>query len=147
MKRMVTLVVGADGLIGSHLTERMLMRRYNARALCYLYRMVGNDSRLYEETSLNPSATYPAIKCGLINVFRFLATRWRGRQIRVDCVSPGGIKSSQDSNFILRYEQRGPLMRMGKPEDIAPPVTFLLSDGAFYITGQNIVVDGGWTSV
>ncbi|MFT4684075.1 MAG: NAD(P)-dependent dehydrogenase (short-subunit alcohol dehydrogenase family) [Flavobacteriaceae bacterium] len=71
-----------------------------------------------------------------------------GRQgFQVNCVSPGGIFDNQPINFVKNYEKKVPLKRLGTPDDIAPSVTFLLSDEAKYITGHNLIVDGGWTIV
>jgi NAD(P)-dependent dehydrogenase (short-subunit alcohol dehydrogenase family) len=138
----LTAVLYACQVAGRHMTDGGSIVNISS-----IYGVVGNDPGLYEETSVNPPGAYPAIKGGLINFTRFLAARWGSRQIRVNCVSPGGIKDAQDTRFIQRYEQRVPLKRMGTPDDIAPAVSFLLSDGARYITGQNIIVDGGWTSI
>jgi NAD(P)-dependent dehydrogenase (short-subunit alcohol dehydrogenase family) len=112
-----------------------------------IYGVVGQDPGMYEETKINPPAAYSAIKGGMVNFTRFLAARWGVRNIRVNCVSPGGIFDNQDPRFVARYEKRVPLRRMGKPDDISPVVSFLLSDASRYITGQNIIVDGGWTCI
>jgi NAD(P)-dependent dehydrogenase (short-subunit alcohol dehydrogenase family) len=112
-----------------------------------IYGVVGNDFSIYEGTSINPPAPYSAIKGGLINFSRFLASKFGSNQIRVNTVSPGGIFDHQPESFVNRYEEKVPMKRMGLPKDIAPAVTFLLSDRAGYITGQNLVVDGGWTAI
>jgi NAD(P)-dependent dehydrogenase (short-subunit alcohol dehydrogenase family) len=62
-------------------------------------------------------------------------------------VSPGGIFDNQPETFVNNYEKKVPLKRMGTPEDISGPVAFLLSDAARYITGHNLIVDGGWTAI
>lgn len=112
-----------------------------------IYGVVGNDFTIYEGTNLKTAAPYSAIKGGLINFTRYLAS-WVGHQgIRANCVSPGGIFDHQHETFVKNYEHKVPMKRMGTPEDIAPPVSFLLSDGAQYITGQNLIVDGGWTCI
>jgi NAD(P)-dependent dehydrogenase (short-subunit alcohol dehydrogenase family) len=67
--------------------------------------------------------------------------------IRVNCVSPGGVFNNQHSNFVNQYSEKVPLKRLANPEEISPAVTFLLGDGARYITGHNLVVDGGWTAI
>jgi NAD(P)-dependent dehydrogenase (short-subunit alcohol dehydrogenase family) len=68
-------------------------------------------------------------------------------QIRVNVVSPGGIFDNQNPIFVENYNKKVPMRRMGLPDDISPAVLFLLSDESKYITGQNIVVDGGWTAI
>lgn len=112
-----------------------------------IYGVVGNDFQVYEGTGMEPPAAYSAIKGGLINFTRFLASKYGREGIRVNCVSPGGIFDNQNISFINAYEKKVPLKRMGNPTDISPAVSFLLSDEANYITGQNLIVDGGWTSI
>lgn len=114
-----------------------------------IYGVVGNDFTLYEAYGGTSSPSYSAIKGGIINLTRFMASYFGPQQIRVNCVSPGGIKDvkNQHPSFIERYEAKVPMRRLGNPEDIAPAVSFLLSDDARYITGQNLLVDGGWTAI
>ena len=114
-----------------------------------IYGVVGNDFTLYEEYGGTSSPSYSAVKGGIINLTRFMASYFGPQQIRINCVSPGGIKDEQNQHpsFIKRYEAKVPMRRMGTPSDIAPAVSFLLSEGARYITGQNLLVDGGWTAI
>lgn len=112
-----------------------------------IYGVVGNDFRIYEGTGITPPAAYSAIKGGLVNFTRFLASRYGRDNIRVNCVSPGGVIDQQPEKFVKNYEEKVPLNRMAKPNDIAPAVSFLLSNEASYITGQNLIVDGGWTII
>lgn len=112
-----------------------------------IYGVVGNDFTLYEDYGGTSPAAYSAIKGGVINFTRYLASYYGNKGIRVNCVSPGGILDNQPKSFISKYNSKVPLGRMGNPEDIAPSVSFLLSDEARYITGQNLIVDGGWTSI
>ncbi len=112
-----------------------------------IYGVVGPDFSIYEDTPMTLPAAYSAIKGGLINFTRYLASYLGKHQIRVNAVSPGGIFDNQSSDFVKKYENKVPLGRMGNPQDIAPSVVFLLSDDAKYITGQNLLVDGGWTAI
>ncbi len=112
-----------------------------------IYGMVGNDFSLYEEYGGTSPAAYSAIKGGIINFSRYLASYYGKKGIRVNCVSPGGIYDRQPASFVKKYEAKVPMGRMGEPDDIAPAVSFLLSDEAKYITGQNLAVDGGWTAI
>jgi NAD(P)-dependent dehydrogenase (short-subunit alcohol dehydrogenase family) len=112
-----------------------------------IYGVVGNDLTIYENTSITTAAPYSAIKGGIINFTRYLASYYGRQGVRVNCVSPGGILDKQHELFIANYESKVPMGRMGNPDDIAPAVSFLLSDDAKYITGQNLIVDGGWTSI
>lgn len=114
-----------------------------------IYGVVGNDFTLYEEYGGTSSPSYSAVKGGIINLTRFMASYFGPLQIRINCVSPGGIKDekNQHPSFIKRYEAKVPMRRLGNPDDIAPAVSFLLSEDAKYITGQNLLVDGGWTAI
>jgi len=112
-----------------------------------IYGIVGNDMTIYEDTNINAVATYSAIKGGLISFSKFLASLYGKENIRVNCVSPGGIFDHQDPKFVSAYEHKVPMKRMGNPDDISPAVAFLLSDDSKYITGHNLVVDGGWTAI
>lgn len=112
-----------------------------------IYGVVGNDFTIYEGTNIKPPAAYAAIKGGIVNLSRYLASFYGRYNVRVNCVSPGGIFDNQDKTFVQNYEHKVPMKRMGTPADIAPAVSFLLSDEAGYITGQNLIVDGGWTAI
>ncbi len=112
-----------------------------------IYGVVGNDLTIYENTSIGTAAQYSAIKGGVINFTRYLASYYGRQGVRVNCVSPGGIFDNQHEIFVANYEKKVPMGRMGNPDDIAPAVSFLLSDEAKYITGQNLIVDGGWTAI
>jgi NAD(P)-dependent dehydrogenase (short-subunit alcohol dehydrogenase family) len=112
-----------------------------------IYGVVGNDFTIYEGTDMEPPIAYSAIKGGLINATRFLASKYGKECLRFNCVSPGGIFDHQPKSFVDAYEKKVPMKRMGTPSDIAPAVSFLMSEESKYITGQNLIVDGGWTSI
>lgn len=114
-----------------------------------IYGVVGNDFSLYEEYGGTSPAAYAAIKGGIINLTRYLASYYGKYNIRINCVSPGGVldTTQQHPSFINRYSAKSPLKRLANPEEIAPPVLFLLSDLASYVTGHNLMVDGGWTAI
>lgn len=112
-----------------------------------IYGIVGNDFTIYEAYNGSSPAEYCAIKGGIINFTRYLASYFGKYNVRVNCVCPGGIWDHQRDEFVQAYNHRCPMKRMGNPDDIAPLCLFLVSDGAKYITGQIIAADGGWTAI
>jgi NAD(P)-dependent dehydrogenase (short-subunit alcohol dehydrogenase family) len=115
--------------------------------LSSIYGIVGPDFSVYNGTEMTMPAAYSAIKGGIVNFTRYLASYLGQYGIRVNCVSPGGIYDKQNEVFVKQYEEKVPMKRMGTPADIAPAIGFLLSDEATYITGHNLVIDGGWTAI
>jgi len=113
--------------------------------LSSIYGSLGPNWSLYEGTDMSNPVAYGATKGGLEQLMRYLATLW-APGVRVNCISPGGVEHGQPETFVRRYEKMTPLQRMATPEDIAGPVVFLASDAARYITGQNLMVDGGWSA-
>lgn len=108
-----------------------------------IYGCYGPDWRLYDGTSMSNPAAYAASKGSMIQLSRWLATTLAPK-VRVNTISPGGIKRGQPESFINKYEQRTPMGRMATEEDFRGVIAFLASDASGYITGQNIMVDGGW---
>ncbi|MHA3787242.1 oxidoreductase [Flavobacterium hauense] len=112
-----------------------------------MYGIVGPDFTVYDGTPMTTPAAYSAIKGGIINFSRYLASYLGPVGVRVNTVSPGGIFDNQNPVFVNNYNKKVPMRRMGLPKDISPSVVFLLSDEAGYVTGQNLAVDGGWTAI
>ncbi len=112
-----------------------------------IYGVVGNNFNIYKNTQMNPPMAYAAIKGGITNLSRFLASYFGKYNIRVNTLCPGGIFDNQDPVFVKKYEENTPLMRMGQPSEIASAVLFLSSDASSYITGSTFMVDGGWTAI
>lgn len=109
-----------------------------------IYGIAGMDMTLYEGRDYITPAAYAASKGGLTQLTRYLGTAL-APDIRVNTISPGGIERGQDPEFQKRYKAKTPLNRMGIEEDLKGAVAYLASDLSAYVTGQNIVVDGGWT--
>lgn len=102
---------------------------------------------IYDGTTMTMPVEYAAIKGGIINLTRYFASYLGKYNIRVNCLSPGGVgEANHPKNFMERYNQKVLLSgRMAKTDDLAGVLVFLLSDASRYMTGQNIVVDGGWS--
>lgn len=115
--------------------------------LASIYGILGPDFSIYENTNMTMPAAYSAIKGGIISFTKYLASYYGNHNIRVNCVSPGGVLSAQPKVFIEKYNKKAPLGRMADKEDIAGAIIYLASDGARYVTGHNLVVDGGWTII
>lgn len=109
------------------------------------YGVVGPDWSLYDGTAMGNPAAYAASKGGLVQLTRWLATTL-APHIRVNCLSPGGVFRNQPESFVQRYEARTPAQRMATEEDMKGTLLYLASDLSLYVTGQNILVDGGWTA-
>ena len=110
-----------------------------------IYGLSGPVWELYEDTDMSNPAAYAASKGGLIQLTRWLATTL-SPTVRVNSISPGGISNNQPRNFVQKYEKRTPLGRMGEPEDLKGALIYLASDLSRYVTGQNLNVDGGWST-
>lgn len=109
-----------------------------------VYGVVAPDFSLYDGTAMTNPAAYGVSKGGLQQVTKWLSSAL-APDIRVNTVTPGGVERGQLKVFKDRYEKRTPLQRMATENDVAKAVGFLLSDDSSYITGQNLMVDGGWT--
>ncbi len=109
------------------------------------YGLVGPDWRIYAETDMGNAAGYAASKGGIIALTRWLATTL-APGVRVNTLTPGGVERGQPSSFVEAYRERTPLGRMAVEEDYKGAIVYLVSDLSRYVTGHNLVVDGGWTA-
>ena len=110
-----------------------------------IYGVLGPNYSLYEGTDMGNPAAYAVSKGGLIQLTRWLSTTL-APDIRVNTISPGGVFRNQADEFVHRYESRTPLGRMAREEDFIGVTAYLASDLSAYVTGQNLIVDGGWTA-
>jgi NAD(P)-dependent dehydrogenase (short-subunit alcohol dehydrogenase family) len=134
-----------------HLTQGLvpLMQSVNDASVVNIgstHGVICPDWELYRGTEMGSPAAYSVSKAGLIHLTKWLAITL-APAIRVNCVSPGGINRDQPETFVRRYANRTPLGRMANENEVASAVCFLASRQASYITGQNLVVDGGYTIV
>lgn len=110
-----------------------------------IYGFLGTDHRIYinEAGRANNPASYSATKGSILSLTKYLSTYWGDAGIRVNSISPGGVKNNQNSEFIKNYSSRVPMQRMADPEEMVGAAIFLASGNSSYVTGQNITVDGG----
>lgn len=110
-----------------------------------IYGSQAPDFSVYEGTEMTSPVEYSAIKGGILNMTRYLASYLGNEGIRVNAISPGGVFDEQNPRFVEAYERRTPLGRMATPDDFKGPAVFLASDASAYVTGHDLRVDGGWT--
>lgn len=116
-----------------------------------IYGIVAPDQRIYEGSeylgrAINTPAIYAASKAGLWGLTKYLAAYWGHKGVRVNAITPGGVFSGQNDTFVENYSHRTPLGRMAQTDDMVNAMRYLTSDAAKYVTGHNLVVDGGWTA-
>jgi NAD(P)-dependent dehydrogenase (short-subunit alcohol dehydrogenase family) len=149
-------VMGVN-LDGAFLTAQEIGRRMAERGrgsiiqTASIYGVVAPDQRIYEGSEymgrpINTPAVYSASKAGLLGLTQYLATYWGQRGVRVNSLTPGGVSSGQNETFDRRYSARVPMDRMAKAEELVGALVYLASDASSYMTGQNLIVDGGLTA-
>jgi NAD(P)-dependent dehydrogenase (short-subunit alcohol dehydrogenase family) len=115
-----------------------------------LYATVAPEPAFYDHLPVDPPflkpAAYGASKAGVLSLTRYFARLWGPSGVRVNALSPGGVRGDQDSEFVRKYCSRVPLGRMAEPDDLGGPLVFLASDDSRYVTGHELRVDGGFTA-
>lgn len=147
------MAVNLDGMffVARDVGTRMAMRgRGSIIQTASIYGVVAPDQRIYEGSeylgrAINTPAVYSASKAGVVGLTSYFASYWGGCGVRVNTLTPGGVESGQNDTFRSRYSARIPLARMAQPEEMTGALVFLASDASSYVTGQNLIVDGGLT--
>jgi NAD(P)-dependent dehydrogenase (short-subunit alcohol dehydrogenase family) len=153
-----------DQALGVNLTGMMLCAQAAGREMLAqgggvmvnissTYGMVAPDQRLYEgvrspyaDVSFNTPVSYAVTKTAVLGLTRYLATYWGRHNIRVNALTPHGVYDNHDETFVRNFAYRSPLGRMARNDEYRGALLFLVSDASSYMTGANLVVDGGWTA-
>jgi 2-deoxy-D-gluconate 3-dehydrogenase len=117
--------------------------------LSSIYGLVGHDQRMYQRDDEPPQykpVYYAVTKSGILGLTRYLATYFAGKNIRVNALSPGGVYNDHDESFVNAYSAKAAMGRMAAKDEMNGALLFLVSDASTYMTGANLVVDGGWTA-
>jgi NAD(P)-dependent dehydrogenase (short-subunit alcohol dehydrogenase family) len=144
-------VVGVN-LKGAFLTCRDFGREMLTRGsgsiinFASTYGIVSSNPDLYEDNSLGNPVAYSASKGGVVMLTRYLGAYWAARGVRVNCVTPHGVWNNHEKAFEERFNSKSPMKRMMRAEEIVGPVLYLASSASSYVTGSNLLVEGGWTA-
>ncbi len=148
------MAVNIDGvfLVSRRIGSRMAARgRGSIVSISSIYGVVGCDMRIYDGSEymghqISQPPAYAASKAGVIGLTRYLATLWGAKGVRVNAITPGGVRSGQNETFQRQYASRVPAGRMGEAAEMVGALIYLASDASTYVTGQNLIVDGGLTA-
>jgi NAD(P)-dependent dehydrogenase (short-subunit alcohol dehydrogenase family) len=145
--RVMAVNLTGQFLMAQRVGREMLKRQQGSIInVSSVYGVVGPDFRIYEGTDFNCPAVYSASKAGVLGLTRYLATYWGMKGIRVNSITPGGVFRGHKDPFLAQYSARVPMGRMADERELQGAVVYLASDSSSYVTGHNLVVDGGWTT-
>jgi NAD(P)-dependent dehydrogenase (short-subunit alcohol dehydrogenase family) len=112
-----------------------------------MYGVVGSYPDAYEGVCPASPVAYHTLKGGIVHLTRHLAVYWAANQVRVNCLSPGPFpRDTAPAEMVERLKAKSPMKRMGQPHELKGAIVFLASAASSYVTGQNLLVDGGWTA-
>jgi NAD(P)-dependent dehydrogenase (short-subunit alcohol dehydrogenase family) len=151
-REVMSVNIDAMFLMAKHVGKHMVTKNIKGSIIqtASIYGVVAPDQSIYDGSNylggkINTPAVYSASKAGVIGLTQYLSTYWGSKGIRVNTITPGGIQSGQNDIFLEKYSKKVPLGRMGQADELAGALIFLASDASSYVTGQNIIVDGGFT--
>lgn len=148
-QKIMAVNVDAAFLVTREVGARMTKRERGSIILtASIYGVIAPDARIYEGSEylgqrINTPLVYSTSKAAILGMTRHLAAQWAPFNVRVNAITPGGVRSGQNSEFVNKYSARVPLGRMAEPHELNGALVFLASDASSYVTGQNIIVDGG----
>lgn len=146
------MAVNLDGmfLVAQAVGTQMAKQKYGGSIIqtASIYGIMAPDQRIYKGSNylgcaINTPAVYSASKAGVVGLTKYLATYWAKKNVRVNCLVPGGVESGQNKVFRQKYSARVPMGRMARAEEIVGALVYLASDASSYVTGQCLAVDGG----
>lgn len=151
-KRIIDVNLTGQFLTSQIIGSKMALQRGGSIInILSIYGILSPDQRIYnsddsKEFDFVKSPAYGASKAGLMNLTKYLATLWAEKGVRVNAITLGGIRYQQNEEFIKKYSSKVPMNRMGEKEEIRGALLLLASDMSSYITGANIIVDGGMSA-
>ncbi len=141
----VSMHLGGYFLISQQLSLYFKKQKYGSIInMASIYGVIAPRFSIYENSAMTMPVEYAAIKSAIIHLTKYMAQYFKGSNIRVNCISPGGILDGQPDEFLVRYNRLAATKGMLDPKDLQGTLLFLLSDMSKFINGQNIVVDDGW---
>lgn len=146
-----------DAVIGANLKGTFLTNRDFGKAMleqgkgsiinfASTYGVVSSNPALYEDNSLGNPVAYSASKGGVIMLTKYLGTYWAQRGVRVNCLTPHGVWNNHEPAFVERFSRMSPMGRLMTSDEVVGAALFLASDASSYVTGSNLLVEGGWTA-